>query len=205
MIAALEIKKKCARDLMIKLDKTFMVDYDKPIDTCELHNILDKGFSRIPVYSGSKTNLLGILRIKQLVGVDFVVPSSIKDLNLGLKKPLIIYPETKLFDLLKEFRQGKSHMAVITPNVEVMQNKLGLTRNNSIKPDFSLEFEKHFTSEESLEIEGIITLEDIIENMINLEILDEDDYEKILKRRTIKNRKDKKPRLTDSKKYGKFF
>lgn len=189
MISALEMKKKCARDIMIKFDETYMLDYDKPIGMSELQSILDKGFSRIPVYSGSKNNLLGLLRIKQLVGVDFSIPCSIKDLNIKLKKPLIIHPETKIFEILKEFKKGKSHMAVITPNVELMQNKLGLTRSNSAEHEFLVDIDKNFKMNEIINIEGILTLEDVIENLINLEILDEDDYDKMIRKKNIKEQK----------------
>ena len=97
-----------------------------------------------------------------------------------------------LLDLLKEFRHGKSHIAFITENIEGLQNKLGLNRRNSvlhpalINEELLKQFYSGSTStktsgpkepKEDIKVLGIITLEDVIEEMINIQILDEDDYE----------------------------
>jgi len=186
MISAINIHKICAKDLMINYSKAFMLDSEKLLGENELCEILEKGFSRIPVYSGSKSNLLGLVRLKQLVGKDFSVPKSLKDFNIKLQMPLVIHPSLKMIDLLREFIQGKSHMAVVTRDVEMLQNKLllGLNKldNDSLKSRHQKELillnKATKWEHESIIIEGIVTLEDVIENMINLEILDEDDYEK---------------------------
>jgi CBS domain containing-hemolysin-like protein len=78
-----------------------------------------------------------------------------------------------LLDLLTEFRKGKSHMAFITEEVKIVQSKLGLNMNNSILPEHLVNGE---TTEKYI-ILGIITLEDVLEEMINFEIKDEDDYD----------------------------
>lgn len=71
MISALEIREKKVYELMIPMDKTFMIDYDEILDKFKLQLILDKGFSRIPVYSDHNSNdIVGLLRIKNLIGVD---------------------------------------------------------------------------------------------------------------------------------------
>ena len=70
-------------------------------------------------------------------------------------------------------------MAFITENVEKLQVKLGLNRTNSLLVENK--FLLPSKGDLGIEILGIITLEDVIENVFNLEILDEDDYEKIKK------------------------
>lgn len=178
MISAIEIRKKTASELLIPYSHTFTLEHESPLGEKDLSEVLSKGFSRIPVYTGAnKNNLLGLLRIKQLVGVDFSTPKSLKDLGLQLKKPLVISPNLKIIDLLREFLKGKSHIAVLTKDVEALQIKLGLNRKNSVQAHL---FEKQASWEEkAIVIEGIITLEDVIENMINLQILDEDVYDRL--------------------------
>ena len=121
-----------------------------------------------------------------------------------------------LLDLLKEFRHGKSHIAFITENIEGLQNKLGLNRRNSvlhpalINEELLKQFYSGSTStktsapKEDIKILGIITLEDVIEEMINIQILDEDDYEdqkKTSSSNTNNRRKTVKANLKSSSKY----
>jgi len=135
--------------------------------------------------------LLGILRVKELLGVSFD-GESLKEKEITLRKPIVIHPKMNLLDLLREFRKGKSHIALITENVEAVQKKLGLNRRNS-DIDKQIKIRKGQSSKNSkstliskyddnnTKILGIITLEDVIEEMINIQILDEDDYEQEMK------------------------
>jgi hypothetical protein len=65
-------------------------------------------------------------------------------------------------------------MAFITEQVEELQQKLGLNNRNSIDQNKLVD-----PSNKKVTLLGIITLEDVIEKMMNTEILDEDDYERI--------------------------
>ena len=177
MISALEIRDKKVIEIMISFDKIYSINHDEPINRKKVFEILDKGFSRIPVFrNGDKSDLIGILRIKQLISVDFNQNRSLKELGIRLKLPLVISPKMTLIDLLREFRKGKSHMAFITEQVELLQSKLGLNRNNSVQ--FNLRYNETFSESKKIKVLGIVTLEDVIEQIFNLEIMDEEDYEK---------------------------
>ena len=73
--------------------------------------IINSGFSRIPVYSGSFDNVKGILYAKD------VLPYTRNPANFkwqALLRPPYFVPETKkINDLLKEFQTKKIHMAVV--------------------------------------------------------------------------------------------
>jgi gliding motility-associated protein GldE len=73
--------------------------------------IINSGFSRIPVYSGSFDNVKGILYAKD------VLPYTGNPANFkwqALMRPPYFVPETKkINDLLKEFQTKKIHMAVV--------------------------------------------------------------------------------------------
>ncbi len=102
--------------------------------------IIDSGFSRIPVYSGSFDNVKGILYAKDVLPYT-TNPASFK--WQALLRPPYFVPETKkINDLLKEFQTKKIHMAIVI--------------------------------DEYGGSSGIITLEDILEEIVG-EITDESD------------------------------
>ena len=173
MISALKIKERKAYELMIPLEKVYMLDCDQTLDTMQVQLILEKGYSRIPVFCGDKSNIMGILRIKQLIGLDFSQGKSLSQLGLKLSPPLVIKPDTPALELLREFRAGKSHMAFITSDVEQFQKRIDESTDKRLTvSNLMIKKAKHT----GLKVLGLITLEDVLENMINIEILDEDDY-----------------------------
>ncbi|MBA4321305.1 MAG: hemolysin [Odoribacter sp.] len=73
--------------------------------------IMESGFSRIPVYSGSFDNVKGVLYAKDVLPYTNN-PDSFK--WQALMRPPYFVPETKkINDLLKEFQMKKIHMAVV--------------------------------------------------------------------------------------------
>lgn len=110
--------------------------------------IIESGFSRIPVYSGSFDTVKGILYAKDVLPYTNN-PGSFK--WQALLRPPYFVPETKkINDLLKEFQTRKIHMAVVI-------DEYGGTS-------------------------GIVTLEDILEEIVG-EITDESDEDEVLYRK----------------------
>jgi gliding motility-associated protein GldE len=72
--------------------------------------ILEKGFSRVPIYKENIDTVLGILYTK-----DLLPHLEIKDFNWKqlLKPPFYVPENKKLDDLLKEFQQKKIHLAIV--------------------------------------------------------------------------------------------
>ena len=187
MISALEIKEKKAKDIMIPLNKVYIIEYDQKLTKETIAEILSKGYSRIPVYikkkEDSSIEIIGLVRIKQLIGLNLYENKSLKEFNIKICKPLVINPNKSLMDLLKEFRLGKSHMAFVTENVEYLEYRLGLNNKNYNENNFAINKRKLSDSFNiNNEILGIITIEDVIEKLFKFEILDEDDYEKQTKK-----------------------
>lgn len=73
--------------------------------------IVDNAYSRIPIYSGSKDNIKGVLYIKDLL------PHLNKGDNFrwqSLIRPAYFVPETKMIDdLLRDFQANKIHIAIV--------------------------------------------------------------------------------------------
>ncbi|HUT83031.1 MAG TPA: hemolysin family protein [Thermodesulfobacteriota bacterium] len=70
-------------------------------------------YSRIPIYSRDRDNIVGILNAKDLL--PFVTSTGDKKLNLTevLRKPLFVPENKRIDELLRELQQKKIHMAIV--------------------------------------------------------------------------------------------
>jgi len=76
-----------------------------------LPEVIESGFSRIPVFAGSFDNIKGVLFVKDLLPY-LGKPDTFK--WQSLIRPPYVVPETKkINELLKEFQSEKIHMAIV--------------------------------------------------------------------------------------------
>jgi putative hemolysin len=109
-----------------------------------LSNIVDSGFSRVPVYEDTLDRIVGILYIKDVLPH---IGKADLDWHTLMRSPYFVPESKKLDDLLKEFQSEKVHLAVVV-------DEYGGTS-------------------------GIITLEDVIEEIVG-DITDEYDDEDLI-------------------------
>lgn len=98
-----------AGDVMVAAPRMDLLQIDAPFNQL-LQQIIDTAHSRFPVYEGERENIIGILLAKDLLKLQL---SPALDLR-ALVRPAIFVPESKgLYDLLREFRGSRNHMAVV--------------------------------------------------------------------------------------------
>jgi gliding motility-associated protein GldE len=85
----------------LEVEETFAEIYPK---------IVDKGYSRIPVYRESIDHIEGILFVKDLIPH---IHKKEFDWNKLIRQPFFVPENKKLDDLLKDFQRLKSHLAVV--------------------------------------------------------------------------------------------
>ena len=74
--------------------------------------IIKEGFTRIPVYSESPDNIIGILNAKDLlVCVD--APENCPNIRELIKPPYMVPETMRIVDLLRAFQAKKNHMAIV--------------------------------------------------------------------------------------------
>ncbi|KAF3708240.1 Metal transporter CNNM1 Ancient conserved domain-containing protein 1 Cyclin-M1 [Channa argus] len=153
---ALELRTKTVEDVLTPLSDCYMLSSDAVLDFCTMSDVMQSGFTRIPVYENERSNIVDILFVKDLAFVDPDDCTPLKTITQFYKHPMhCVFNDTKLDVMLDEFKRGKSHLAVVQ-------------RVNS-----------EGEGDPFYEVMGIITLEDVIEEIIKSEIVDETDLYKV--------------------------
>ncbi|CAL1537272.1 unnamed protein product [Lymnaea stagnalis] len=149
---ALQLTNKSVEDIMTRVEDVYMLESNRILDFDTMTEIIHHGYTRVPVYDGEKTNIVNLLNTKDLALID---PDDKTPLSTVCKfydhKPLYVDHDVKLDAMLQEFLQGDSHMAIVQK----------LHNNEDHDPYY--------------ETMGVVTLEDVIEEILQREIIDEKD------------------------------
>ncbi|KAI8486224.1 Metal transporter cnnm2 [Branchiostoma belcheri] len=149
---ALELRQKTVTDIMTPSEQCFMLDIEAILDFETMSEIMKQGFTRIPVYEGERDNITALLFVKDLAFVDPDDCTPLKTIIKFYNHQLTwTFADTTLDVMLEEFRKGHSHMAFVQ-------------RVNS-----------EGEGDPFYEMIGVVTLEDVIEEIIKAEIVDETD------------------------------
>ena len=113
MIGTMEFYELSAEDIMIPLERVFMLDSETIIDKQAILKLWTVGHPRVPVFRSRREIIVGTLYLKDLVlwstpmrAMDFVTQNG-RDRVFGVSEKL------KLPVLLKLFQTGRAHMAVV--------------------------------------------------------------------------------------------
>ena len=143
--AVLDLKAKPVGNIMTPMDDVFTMSSDTILDEKMMDNILSAGYSRIPIHSPGNKN--------DFVGmllVKMLITYDPEDAQCVRDFALATLPETRpetsCLDIINFFQEGKSHMVLVS----------------------------EFPGETHGAV-GVVTLEDVIEELIGEEIVDESD------------------------------
>ncbi|KAF6228168.1 hypothetical protein HO133_007898 [Letharia lupina] len=143
--AVLDLKAKSVGSIMTPMEDTFTLSADTVLNEKTMEFILGAGFSRIPIHAPDNQ--------KNFVGmllVKILITYDPEDAKLVRDFALATLPETRAetscLDIVNFFQEGKSHMVLVS----------------------------EFPGEDHGAL-GVVTLEDVIEELIGEEIIDESD------------------------------
>ncbi|HID03622.1 MAG TPA: HlyC/CorC family transporter [Desulfobacterales bacterium] len=92
---------------------TEIVSADVTIEMSELVDmVIEKGFTRIPIYKEKTDNIVGIVHAKDLLQM-CARGQDVKGLTDFLNPPWVISEDKPIVDLLREFQKQKVHVAVV--------------------------------------------------------------------------------------------
>lgn len=167
MTGALEFKKKTVADVMTKISDVFCLEVNTFLNFRTIKQIYESGFSRIPVYEGNKNTVVGVLFLRDLAFIDPEDGVSLLSvLNFHKREIYSVFIDQKLDQTLNDFAAGKCHLAIVNEIIS----------NTDCDPFYK--------------VVGVVTLEDILEEILQTEICDETDRfvdNRSLKPRNVKD------------------
>lgn len=143
--AVLDLKEKTVADIMTPMDCVYTMSSDSILDEETVEEIFNAGFSRIPIHLPNEPS-----NFIGMLLVRVLISYDPEDALPVASFPLATLPETaadtSCLNILNYFQEGKSHMIVVSE-----------------------------TPGEPTGALGVLTLEDVIEELIGEEIVDESD------------------------------
>lgn len=138
---ALKLSEKHVRDIMTPISKVYWLTPDNVIDGQTIDEVKLRGFSRIPVLNKTRTEVYGVLLMKDLVDVNFD-ERSYPVSELRLHNTHTVGSMTALDTLFHKFINARSHLMPVERDDKIV---------------------------------GVVTIEDLLEEIIGHEIEDEAD------------------------------
>lgn len=149
---ALSFRDKQVQEVMTPLEDAYMLSIETRLGYQEIREIFDTGFSRVPVYGKDKHDYKGLLYTKDLMLADPEDEMKLGDfIEIFSRKVETFWKTTRLVECLNSFKKGATHF--------------GLVRQTNTDVDNAPTFN----------ILGVLTLEDVMEEILQEEIVDETD------------------------------
>jgi len=168
MSSILELKELQVKQVMVPRTAMVGIDINWDIDRI-IDMVIEDGYSRMPVFKENYDNIVGVIYTKDML-------SMIKNRGLIIFHDLIrvpyFVPETKnVRDLLKEFKKGNIHMAIV---VDEFGGTSGIVTLEDILEEIVGEIKDEYdidessckkTGENTYEIDGILELDKLSETL----------------------------------------
>ncbi|KAK6337139.1 cell agglutination protein Mam3 [Orbilia javanica] len=143
--AVLDLKEKPVGSVMTPMEDVFIMSADTILDEKTMDKILSKGYSRIPIHAPGEPTNFVGMLLVKIL-ITYDPEDAMKVADFPLATLPETAPETSCLDIVNFFQEGKSHMVLVSESPGENYGAL-----------------------------GVITLEDVIEELIGEEIVDESD------------------------------
>ncbi len=140
ILGAMNFSGKFVEEIMTPKSVIFMLEVGDVLDKSLLNKIKNTGFTRIPVFKKHDDDIVGVLYVKDLIGIN---PGIKAGVICRKKNILRVSTKDNLDNLLNTFIRRKVHIAFVYDEFKVLH--------------------------------GIVTLEDVVEEILQKEIVDEQD------------------------------
>jgi metal transporter CNNM len=143
--AVLDLKEKPVGSIMTPMSDVFTLSTDTVLDEAMMDGILSEGYSRIPIHAVDKPRDFVGMLLVKML-ITYDPEDCLRVRDFQLATLPETRPETSCLDIVNFFQEGKSHMVLVSDSPGEDYGAL-----------------------------GVVTLEDVIEELIGEEIVDESD------------------------------
>ena len=177
-----EFSDTTVREILTPRTAVFALEAEKTLGEV-WQDIIEQGFSRIPIYDEQIDNIIGILYLKDLIKYDRVNDSRITVKEL-IREAYYVPATKTLVELLEEFRNKQNHMAII---LDEYGGTLGIITIEDLLEEIVGEIRDEFDQEEEniqqiketlYDIKGETGIEDLNEE-IGIDIPLSEEYETV--------------------------
>ncbi|XP_078741111.1 metal transporter CNNM4-like, partial [Lampetra fluviatilis] len=149
---AMELRRRTVQDVMTPLGDCFMLSIDSTLDFQTMSQVMQSGYTRVPLYEGERGNVVDLLCVRDLSMVEPADCTPLRTIARFYSRPLhFVFNDTQLHAVMDEFRRGRSQLAIVQ-------------RVNS-----------EGEGDPFYEAMGVVTLEDVVEDIIRSELLGDTD------------------------------
>eukprot|EP01038_Epipyxis_sp_PR26KG_P009855 gene9855-13257_t len=149
---ALKFRDMIVEQVMTPVADAYMLSIKEKLSFKVLREIFKAGYSRIPVYDRDINDVVGLILAKDLIFIDGEDETPVSEfISLFSRHPCFVWHDQRLGETLTLFKKERGHMAIVR------------------------DIEENGPGDSIYKVVGIITLEDIIEEILGAEIEDEYD------------------------------
>lgn len=143
--AVLDLKEKKVEEIMTPIENVFTMSADTILDDTTVEKIFNSGFSRIPIFLPNEPNNFIGMLLVRVL-ISYDPDDCLPISHFPLATLPETSPKTSCLNILNYFQEGKAHMCVVSKEPGSSHGAI-----------------------------GVLTLEDVIEELIGEEIVDESD------------------------------
>ncbi|ETW01998.1 hypothetical protein H310_06516 [Aphanomyces invadans] len=152
MKGAMYYKQTAVSSIMTPIADAFTLPGSTVLDQPTIERIYAAGFTRVPVWGRDLNDILGVVFAKDLIFVHPQDNGTLLDfMHLFGRSVHRVWPDSSLGDVLHAFKLGRTHLAIVHD----------VNNWSDVDPFY--------------ETQGVVTLEDIVEEILQTDILDERD------------------------------
>ncbi|MGL5055935.1 MAG: hemolysin family protein [Fusobacteriaceae bacterium] len=164
-----EFGETSAKEVMTPRTSMFALEASKTIDQIWTE-LLEQGFSRVPVYEDTIDNVVGILYVRDILNA---VKEGKTDVSIKkfLRIPYFVPENKSIIEILKEFQTKKVHIAMV---LDEYGGVVGLVTIEDLIEEIVGEIRDEFDHEEE---ESIVKVDEntyVIDAMVDIETLNKD-------------------------------